>query len=938
VQGSANGPPTGRTVPETGSAERSELLERGPELALVTRVLERACAGEGRRLLIAGPPGIGKSSLLEIASALARERGMGVLRGEGLEEASVLAFAVTEQLLGDTSSDVASRGVEGDPQAAAARLAQHVLELASDQPLLLAVDDAQWADGPTLRWLAMLATRLPGAPILLALTVRSGTSAPDVAAWRRLVDPRRAAVLRPAPLSEAAAATLIAGRLGREPGADVVAACQREAQGNPFLLGVLGDAIRQAGAGDRPGPSQWIAELGSRALADTVAVRLGALTEDARLLVEAAAVTGDVGGPVPLSAVAGLNESRAVDAAGELAACDLVRRAASLEFTHPLVREAIRARVPAARRERLQRSAVRTLAAAGKLEPAATRLLDLPPTSDAGAVEILTAAASVASARGAPEVAAELLRRALAEPAPEERLPEIQSALAKALLAAGDPAALDALRGWLGLARSPAERAAAARALATGLVYAMRIREACDVLERVSAEVRSADRGLSEELDAAMVSAMMFDPALQEARVARLEQSSPKRLASELAHRMGLVELAIERHGSCAPAVETAGLVERGLAGGVLMSRAPAAYASALTLLIQLGRTATARTELRDAIGVARSHGDVVHLAVRLSLLAESHRRDGDLVGAEADVRTALDLTADLPVGPPFMAATLLEALIDRGEVSAAEIELRRLKLTGELPNVLTRGLLLYVRARVRIGAGALRLGLEDLLLAGADVKRFRSDTPAAFPWRGAAAEVLLDLGEGAQADILSGEQLRMAETIGSPEVLGPALRVRGKIMGGTEGGALLERAVELLERSSARLEHAKALTDLASSTRQKSPERTRDLLGVALARAEELGAEALVARARDELVEAGARPRRSARGTTALTPSERRIGELAAQGLSNREIAETLVVATKTVETHLGSAYRKLGIRSRAELASALRRFVESEQTRGKP
>ncbi len=938
MQGSANGSPTGQPVPETGSAERLKLLERGPEIALVTRVLERARAGEGRRLLIAGPPGIGKSSLLDIASALATERGMGLLRGEGFEEASGLAFAVTDQLLGEVPSRGAPGGPEGDPQATAARLAQHVLELASAQPLLLAVDDAQWADGPTLRWLATLATRLPGAAILLALAVRSGTSAPDVAAWRRLVDPRRAAVLRPAPLSDGAAATLLGGRLGREPGADVVNACQREARGNPFLLGVLGDAIHQAGAGDRPGPSQWMAELGSRALAETVAVRLGALTEDARLLVEAAAVTGDIGGPGPLSEVAGLDESRAVDAAAELAACDLVRQAASLEFTHPLVREAIRARVPAARREHLLRSAVQALAAAGHLESAATRLLDLPPTGDAGAVQLLTGAASLASARGAPEVAAELLRRSLAESPPEEQLPVIQSALARALLAVADPAALEALREWLVLAHSPAERVAAARALAMGLIYAMRIREACGVLERASAEVRATDPGLSEELDAEMLRVMLFDPALQEARVARLNRLPQGRAASEVAYRMGLVELAIERHGVCAPAVEAAGLVERALAGGVLMSRAPAAYASALSLLIQLGRTAIARTHLRDGIGVARARGDVVELAVRLSLLAEAHRREGDLVGAEADARTALDLTADLPVGPPFMAATLLEALVDRGEVSAAEIELRRLKLTGELPDVLTRGLLLYARARVRVGAGALRLGLEDLLLAGADVKRFRSDTPAAFPWRGAAAEVLLDLGEHARALTLSDEQLRMAEDIGSPEVLGPALRVRGKVVSGKEGRSLLERAVELLERSAARLEHAKAVADLATSTRQESTERTRELLGVALARAEELGAEGLSARARDELVDTGARPRRSARGRAALTPSERRIGDLAAQGLSNREIAETLVLATKTVETHLGSAYRKLGIRSRAELAPALRRFVDSEQTRGKP
>jgi DNA-binding CsgD family transcriptional regulator len=939
AQGSTGGPSAGADVaPHRREDRLSLLLEREPETALLNRVLDRACAGEGRRLLVQGPAGIGKSSLVEVAADLSIGRGMRVLRAEALEEASGLAFAVTEQLLGDeVASGAADRTPESDPQAITARLAQLMLELASAQPLLVAVDDAQWADGATLRWLAVLSARLQSAPIVVLLAIRSGAPAPQTSVWRRLVDPRRAAVLRPAPLSDGAAKTLLSARLGREPGTELLAACQRQAQGNPFLLGVLGDAIHQAGAMDRSDPATWVAELGSRALVDTIALRLGSLSHDARLLAEAAAVTGDVGGPARVAALAGLDSSRAADAAAELSVSDLVRGGPSLEFTHPLVRGAIRAGVPAARREQLQRSAVRLLADEDRLEAAAARLVELPPAGDTAAAELLHRAAIQAGARGAPEVAVELLRRALTEPPSHDRLAEIQGALAQGLLALGDPQAVAAFERWFALARSPAERAAAARGLALALAYALRIVEACKLLERAAAEVRDTEPGLSEELEAEMIRNMLFDPSLQERRVALLKTRTRARGASELAHRMRLVELAIEHNGACAPAGETAALAERALAGGLLLSRAPATHASALTVLIHTGRTGVARTHLQDAIGLARSRGEIVTLATRLALLAEAQRRAGDLAGAEADVRTALELTLDVPVGPPWMAATLLETLVERGEVAEAELELRRLGLTGELPNFLTRGLMLCARAQVRIAGGGTRLGLEDLLLAGEDLERFRCDTPAAVPWRAVAAEALLELGEPAEAAALSARELELAQRIGAPEVLGPALRVRGRVLGGEDGRAMLERAVAVLAPSTARLEHAKALCDLAANLRAEAPERARRLLGTALGHAEQLGANRLAARARDELVSAGARPRRRATGAAALTPSERRIADLAAQGLSNREIAETLVVATKTVETHLGGAYRKLRIRARAELAPALGRLVQSEEVRGK-
>jgi DNA-binding NarL/FixJ family response regulator len=137
----------------------------------------------------------------------------------------------------------------------------------------------------------------------------------------------------------------------------------------------------------------------------------------------------------------------------------------------------------------------------------------------------------------------------------------------------------------------------------------------------------------------------------------------------------------------------------------------------------------------------------------------------------------------------------------------------------------------------------------------------------------------------------------------------------------------MLQEAVTVLERSHARLEHAKALADLGSALRrERRGTDAREPLRRALELADACSADALVEHIRAELYATGARPRTTALGgVDALTASERRVAAFAAEGQSNRDIAQALFVTPKTVEVHLSNAYRKLGIRSRRELASAL-------------
>jgi DNA-binding CsgD family transcriptional regulator len=195
---------------------------------------------------------------------------------------------------------------------------------------------------------------------------------------------------------------------------------------------------------------------------------------------------------------------------------------------------------------------------------------------------------------------------------------------------------------------------------------------------------------------------------------------------------------------------------------------------------------------------------------------------------------------------------------------------------------------------------------------------------PAATFARSTAARALDRLGRRDEAIELAEAELADARRWGAPGTVGPVLRVLGGLRGDL---GLLEQAVAVLEGSRARLEQAKALADLGAALRRdRRPTDAREPLRRALELADTCGAGALVEHVRSELYATGARPRTTAAsGVESLTASERRVASYAAEGQSNRDIAQTLFVTPKTVEVHLSNAYRKLGIRSRRDLAGAL-------------
>ena len=243
-----------------------------------------------------------------------------------------------------------------------------------------------------------------------------------------------------------------------------------------------------------------------------------------------------------------------------------------------------------------------------------------------------------------------------------------------------------------------------------------------------------------------------------------------------------------------------------------------------------------------------------------------------------------------------------------------------------ELSDYQGNNLLLLTRGRLRLAQARGPEAAEDLLELGRRCEAWTLRNPAALPWRSHAA-LALRTSDPDRAAELAAEEVALARGFGASRALGMALRALGLVTTGAAATPPLEEAVDVLAPSPARLEHARALVDLGAAVRRSGRGgAARAPLAEGLDLATACGATALAAVARDELLAAGARPRRDrVTGRDALTASEQRVARLAADGRTNREIAEELWITLKTVETHLGRTYRKLGVAGRGDLAGAL-------------
>ena len=474
------------------------------------------------------------------------------------------------------------------------------------------------------------------------------------------------------------------------------------------------------------------------------------------------------------------------------------------------------------------------------------------------------------------------------------------------------------------------DRAMAARALARALVPLERIEEAVAVLEETVTALPASARELATQLTADLATAARLTPRTYPRAAAMMSRHARMTDASTPAERALLTNVAFERMLGGGPASDAASLAELALDGGFLAEQTSASptFYDAPYVLIVADRFERAERVCAQAIDDARRRGSLFGFALASCFRSHLHFRTGALLQAEADARASIE--AAQGTGWRFVAfafSFLIDALVERGRLEEATAVLTQADGGGEIADTLMQNQLLWSRGQLSLARGEPAAALRDYDELGRREQGLRGRCPAAIPYRSAAAMALARLGERDEALRRAREELELARTWDTPRTIGVALRALGAIEGGDDGFGHLSEAVEILAPSGAQLEYGWALADLGAALRRSNRRRdARAPLRQACDLAERSGAARLAEHARSELAATGARPRTVlSSGVDSLTASERRTAEMATAGMTNREIAEALFVTKKTVETHLGHCYQKLGIESRAQLADAL-------------
>ncbi len=399
--------------------------------------------------------------------------------------------------------------------------------------------------------------------------------------------------------------------------------------------------------------------------------------------------------------------------------------------------------------------------------------------------------------------------------------------------------------------------------------------------------------------------------------------------------RLVLASLACERARASESASEAAALLEAALAGGRLLDEQQldivGPFYDLVLALIAADAFDVAEASLEKALANARARQSIASVAYLTDRRGWMYLRRGSVGQAEADARTGLGLLSShgIPLGVPFGVALLMEALIEAGDPDGAERALHGYDLPDEIEPGPTTNFLLRSRALLHFAQGRTAEGIEDMLEFGRRDELRGAANPLASRWRSHAAGALISIGENERAARLAAEDVERARRWGLPGGIGVAMRTLALAEGGPALIDRLREATAVLEAAPARLEYARTLTELGAALRRaNSRAEARPVLKDGLELAERCGARAIAERARTELRAAGGRSSDpDADGVGQLTASERRVAELAAEGHSNPEIAQTLFVTRKTVETHLGHVYQKLDIAGRGELGRALAR-----------
>jgi DNA-binding CsgD family transcriptional regulator len=922
----------------------SEVIGREREQAALTAFVE-GLAEEPAAVLLAGEAGVGKTVLWQAAAETARERGHLVLLTRPSPADAPLGFTGLGDLFEEVVRDVLDELPA--PQADALRVAlllerpgrapvdQRVVAvsvlsslraLAAARPVLVAVDDVQWLDAPTAAVLSFAWRRLRLESVGLLLAQRAGE--PEVAALGDAEGVRRIAV---GPLGMDAVHRLVQRRLGLVFPGPTLRRLYAVAGGNPFFALELAPAFDRCRADIAAGAPVPVPER----LRDVVADRINALPAATR---EAAAAAAALSHPTPalVAAVAG-EASLAPAFSARVFEMDGQR----LRFSHPLLASAAyEALDPLARRALHAR-----LATIVSDETEGAKHLALATDApDAGVAEALERAAERALRRGASATAAELCEQALrltpADALADRHRRRIHAA--RHHWTAGDTApARVLLEEAVASAPSSAARAEALTQLGWLCAFQGDQPQAAELARRALAE---AGAGMSTQADAAncLSSALLFmGEDLEEAiRSSARTVELAVRCGDAVKHSDGLCGLALvgclcgRGRGEALLRAAT-DLGEE--ASGWRVHGWPEVHL-ALAELWSDGHHEAAVT-YRRLIDCAATRGDDGSIPAFLNDLALAEYLVGRWPDAETTATEALELSLQSGERPQqamaFAVRARVEASTGRDREARADAH-AALGLAGEramamarIQSVTALALLDLSHHRPHDAAERLRALRERLLSAGLG-------EPGAIGFVVDEIEALVALARyAAAAELVEWLEAR-GRALDRASALAAAARGRGMLAAarGERDGAIaaFQRALLEHDRVAMPFERARTLLDLGGAQRRaKQKLAARATLSEALGIFDGLGAEPWRAQAAAELARiSGRRPSESR-----LTLTEDRIVALVVEGRTNKEVAAALYVSPKTVEAHLRSVFRKLGVRSRTALA---RHVLSERQSRGIP
>ena len=940
---------------------RMGLLERESSLQAITDALDSIAAGNGAALLFEGHGGMGKTRLHEAALDEGRRRGMRVLRAAGTELEQNLAFGVAGQLvralvadlpraarraflgeapervrsLAGTGEDLPEPGDTGDLTLSHG-LFTVMAGAAETRATLLAIDDLHCCDAASLEFVLYVLHRLDELPAAVVMTRRPDSGGEAAAALDRIGSHPRVRLERLTPLGADAARELARAALGDRADADLAQVSVEVTSGNPFYLHELLAALAEEPGVAGPELTRRARALAPDAVIRSLRVRVGRLGSDASALARAVAILGPDAPLRRAAALSGLSLEAASGAADALAGAEVLLARAPLRFVHPLVQHAIEQDIPLFERSTRHLDAARLLYADGvEVERVAAHLLLAHAGGDPWVVEQLRAAAREARAA---QPAVRYLARAVEEPPASELRPDVLAELGTAEAALGRPEAAEHLAHAAEASSDPRRRAELALQLGRALDAQGLHEQAARAYDSGVAELPDKPddpRGLElrDQLQASFFSAASIVPGLQAQALARSAQviehavKGPRTQGQRLLLAQAALHATTSTGESAHNALE---LAERAWDGGRILVHADAPWIGwrmvAAAFLLN--------GELEHAIEVAdEALEDARRRAWPLGFATASYVRglprlwQGRVNDAVVDLELARDARRyGWQEFARSAAAHFALCLTERGELDQAEEVLAE---DGPLddPQDVEDVLRVYSLAELRLAQARPREALEAALLVGQIGERTVRFL-GYCPWRTTAAQAALLLGERDRALELAEEELARAERSDVLHLRIRARRVVGLCEQGTGSIRSLRAAARLGADAPPRLETVRVLLDLGAALRRENRRtEARGPLAQAADMASRGGAVALHERARGELAATGARPRRDVllSGPESLTPSERRIAELAATGQSNREIAQALFVTPKTVEYHLRNTYRKLDIQTRQQLAEAL-------------